>query len=579
VAVVAQRAAPRARLSVSGLWLLLVPVILASAGIVGLLLFVVVLSFCRMDQGTIVGAAGWSNYEDLLTDPGFWRAVSNTAIFAGTTLVVSFAFGVPLAWLAERTNVPGRPLIWSAMLANLVVPGFLTAMGWLFLGHPRIGLINVLLMQLFHLTSGPLPVGNVYGMGIVQGLGLASLTFVLIAPSLRTMDPSLEEAGRMSGAATMRMLREITLPLIRPALMAAAIYIAIIAIGAFDVPAIIGLSNRVYTFSTFMFTKAYPVTGFADYTSLAAAGSLLIVMALCLSVVYSAILRKARQYEVVSGKAYRPRLVDLGGWKLPAVLFVVAYITLAFVLPFLMTLVNALMPFAQPLSADALQTISLDNFTHIPWELVLRGALHTLEVVAVVPFVVVLLSIAFSWIVLRTRLRGRFVFDAIAFLPHAVPATLFGIGASLAALFVLQKILPIYGTVFLLMAVYSIAWISFGTRMINGSLIQIHSELIEAGQLSGGDLFAVLGEIVAPLLRPATFGLWIYLALFAMRELTMAAFVTTPSNLTLPMVAWFLWQNGSLTQAAAVAVIIVVALTPLLVLCFSVGRRAEAMFQ
>jgi iron(III) transport system permease protein len=563
----------------TGLWLLLVPVAAASACIVGLLAFVVVLSFCRMDEGSIAGAAGWSNYGALLADPGLWRATSNTLIFAAITLAVSFAFGLPLAWLAERTNLPGRTFIWTAMLSSLVLPGFLSGMGWLFLAHPRIGLLNVALMNGLHLQSAPFPVNTIVGMGIVQGITLTSLTFVLLAPSLRTMDPSLEEAARMSGARPLSLLTRITLPLMFPALIAAAIYIAIIAIGTFDIPAVIGLSNRVYTFSTFMFVKAYPTSGFPDYTAIAAGGSVVIVFALGLSAVYATVLRRARQFQVVTGKAYRPRLVELRRWTLPALLFVAAYVLLALVLPLGMTFLNSLMPFAQPLSLEALQTVSFANFTHIPWDLFLRGTLHTLEIVLVVPLAVVLLSVAFSWIVVKSKLRGRFVLDSIAFLPHAVPGTLFGIGASLAALFVLQKVFPVYGTVALVMAVYTIAWLSFGTRMVNASLLQIHSELIEAGEMSGGRFAAVLGEIIAPLLRPALLGLWIYVALLSVRELTLAAFVTTPSNLTLPMMTWFLWQNGSLTQAAAVAVIIVAAIAPLLALYFSLGRRAETMFQ
>lgn len=563
----------------TGLWVLLAPVVIASIGIIGLLLFVIVLSFCRMEHGTIVGTAGWSNYIGLAGDMQFWLALKNTVIYSATTLLVSFTFGLPLAWLAERTDLPGRSLLWSAMLMTLIIPGFLTAMGWLFLAHPRIGAINLVLMHLFHLPFAPLSVTTIFGMGIVQGLGLTSLAFVLIAPSLRAMDPSLEEAGRMSGASPIAMLRRITLPLMLPSLCAAAIYIAIIAIGAFDVPAIIGLSNRIYTFSTYLFIRAFPASGeFADYPLVAAAGGFLIVFALALSVVYSNVLRRARQYQVVTGKAYRPRLIELGTWKYPALAFVALYLLAALVLPFCITLINALLPFPQALSPASLRSLSLANFASIPWSLVLRGASNTLEIILIVPLVVVLTSIAFSWVVLRTRIRGRFLIDAIAFLPHAVPATLFGIGASLAALFVLQRFVPLYGTIALIMIVYSIAWISFGTRMINGSLIQIHSELIEAGQVAGGSFITVLRDIVAPLLRPATFGLWIYLVLLALRELTLAAFVTTPRNITLPMVAWFLWQNGSLTHAAAVAVIIVVALAPPLTIYFSLVRRAGGLF-
>ena len=137
-------------------------------------------------------------------------------------------------------------------------------MGWLLLAHPRIGVLNTAFMNAFHLALPPLPVNNVVGMGLVEGIALTSLTFVLIAPSLRTMDPALEEAARMSGASARSLLWNVTLPLILPALVAAAMYVAIVAIGAFDIPAVIGMGSRVYTFSTFMFVHAYPADGFPE---------------------------------------------------------------------------------------------------------------------------------------------------------------------------------------------------------------------------------------------------------------------------------------------------------------------------
>jgi iron(III) transport system permease protein len=173
---------------------------------------------------------------------------------------------------------------------------------------------------------------------------------------------------------------------------------------------------------------------------------------------------------------------------------------------------------------------------------------------------------------------GRFVLDGIAFMPHAVPSILFGIGATLAALFLLQKIVPIYGTVTLIGLVYTIGWISFGTRIVNSSLIQIHSDLLEAGAMSGARAGAVFRDIVLPLVRPAAFGAWIYVVLLCVRELTLAAFVSTPKNITLPMVAWFEWNNGSIHSGAAVAVIVVLALIPLLFLFLQFGPRSDAMF-
>ena len=250
----------------------------------------------------------------------------------------------------------------------------------------------------------------------------------------------------MSGASSRSLLWNVTLPLILPALVAAAMYVAIVAVGAFDIPAVIGMGSRVYTFSTFMFVHAYPADGFPDYGTIAAGGAVMIAFALAMTFAYGLVLRRARSFAVITGKAYRPRLTELGRWRVAAWAFVALYVFGALVIPFAFTLIYALLPFAEPLSMSVFAHMSLTNFAQIPWNLVLTGATHTAELVIVVPIAVVALSFAISWIVVRTNLRGRFVLDGIAFMPHAVPGILFGIGASLLALFVLQKIVPIYGT-------------------------------------------------------------------------------------------------------------------------------------
>jgi iron(III) transport system permease protein len=558
--------------------LVVIPALVTAATILALLGFVIVLSFSKMQDGLIAGFAGFGNFATLFADPNLARMTTNTLVFAAIALAVSFLLGVPLAWLAERSDLPGRSVIWTVMLASLILPGFLVGMGWLLMAHPRIGVLNTSLMSAFHLSFPPLPVNNVVGMGLVEGFLLTSLTFVLVAPSLRTMDPALEEAARMSGASARSLLWNVTLPLVLPALIAAAMYVAIVAVGAFDIPAVIGMGSRVYTFSTFMYVHAYPADGFPDYGTIAAGGTVMIVFALAMTFAYGLVLRRARSFAVITGKAYRPRLTELGRWKPVAWALVAFYACGALVIPFAFTLIYALLPFAEPLNADVFSHMSLTNFAQIPWNLVLTGALHTAALVITVPLAVVALSFAISWIVVRTTARGRFVLDGIAFMPHAVPSILFGIGASLAALFVLQKIVPIYGTVALIGIVYTIGWISFGTRIVNSSLIQVHSDLIEAGSMSGARAGLVFRDIVFPLVRPAAFGAWIYVVLLCLRELTLAAFVSTPKNLTLPMVAWFLWNNGSIHAGAAVAVIVVLALVPLLFLFLQFGPRSDAMF-
>ena len=283
---------------------------------------------------------------------------------------------------------------------------------------------------------------NVFGMGLVQGLALTSLTFVLVAPSLRTMDPALEEAARMSGASARSLLWNVTLPLILPALIAAAMYVAIVAVGAFDIPAVIGMGSRVYTFSTFMYVHAYPADGFPDYGAIAAGGAVMIVIALAMTFAYVYVLRRARSFAVITGKAYRPRLTELGRWKPAAWAFVALYACGALVIPFAFTLIYALLPFAEPLDAGVFSHMSLENFAQIPWNLVLTGALHTAALVITVPFAVVALSFAISWIVVRTTARGRFVLDGTAIYAFSPGIPLTAAHPNAARLFITYLLTP-----------------------------------------------------------------------------------------------------------------------------------------
>lgn len=141
-----------------------------------------------------------ANYAETFGDPFVWRALFNTFVFSGLTLIVSMGVGVPLAWIIERTDFPSKTLIFSIMTIGLLVPGFATAIGWEFLLHPRIGMINTALMLIFGLKTAPFSITNLWGMGWVQGLGLAPVAFVMSSVVLRAMDPALEDAASISGA-------------------------------------------------------------------------------------------------------------------------------------------------------------------------------------------------------------------------------------------------------------------------------------------------------------------------------------------------------------------------------------------
>jgi len=151
------------------------------------------------------------------------------------------------------------------------------------------------------------------------------------------------------------------------------------------------------------------------------------------------------------------------------------------------------------------------NYVGLPWELVLRGAGNTSILMLLTPTITVIVSVIFAWVVLRSRIRGRFLFDFFAFLPHAVPNIIFAIGAVLLALFVLRGFIPLYGTIWLLLLLYIIVRLSYGTRMMNSSLIQIHHELEEAAYVSGGSTWNVVRRILVPILTPPILYGWLWM--------------------------------------------------------------------
>jgi iron(III) transport system permease protein len=518
-----------------------------------------------------------NHYRVILTDSFTLKTLLNTLGFASTTVVVSLFFAIPIAWLVERTDLPVKELVFTLMAVGALVPTFFTAMGWVFLLHPRIGVVNRILTDVFGLAQGPFNIASIVGMGWVEGLGLSSIAFIMIVATYRTMDPSLEEAGRVHGLKLSKTLRYITLPLTFPGILAAAIYIFTIGLSAFEVPAIIGMSNKIFTFSTFIFYKMQPLEELPNYGIAGAVSSLLVVLALLLSWWYFKVLRFSSRYTVVTGRAYRPKLVELGGrGRLYAWIFLGAFFLVAKLLPFFLLTWAALLSYFQPPSWNALSQVSLRNFYGLPWDLLLAGARNTLLLMLAVPSLTLVLCLAISWVILRSDLKWRVVFDALAFLPHAVPSIILAIAAVFVALFLLRDFLPLYGTLSILILVYTISRISFATRIINNSLAQIHPELEEAAFAGGLRVLQVMRKILLPLLKPALVYAWLWMALLCYRELTMASvLVTNQNNVTLPMIVWGLWLGGSLNQAAAANLVILVFMLPAVLVYLTMGRRSR----
>ena len=552
--------------------------LLAGLPLVTVLVLVIVLIWVSF-QGDLSDTAGASftleHYESLFGDNFIYTVIWNTVEFVGATVLVSVAVGLPIAWMVERTAMRGEKIVYGVMTVGLIVPPLYTAIGWTYVAHPRIGLVNVGLQDLLG-EGWTISIGTPLGMGFVAGLGLAAVVFILCAQMFRAMNVTLEEAAHVHGISGWKTLRRVTLPLAMPGILASAFYVLTTALATFEVPAVLGLGNRVYVLSTYVFSLVFlPGIQPPQYGVSAAVGVVMIAVAVTCTVAYARVLRQSHRYQVVTGKAYKANVMSIGRWEIACWAFIALYLLGSTILPLITLAFVAFSPYLMPPSLENLDKLTLNVFGLINWELVFRGVYNTILLMAVVPIAVLATGFSISWLVVRLRSRARYILDFAAFLPHALPDLILALSAFLLALFLLPGWLPLYGTVWLIAIVYLIHRVPFATRAFNSALLQIHRELEEAAHVSGLSELKAAWQILIPLIRPALYSVWLWTALIIYRELTVATILVSHDSLTVQTVIWSFWSSGSLNQAAAISLLAVIVLLPFVILVWKLDRQVR----
>ncbi len=508
-----------------------------------------------------------SNYQQVLFDPFGYRVILNTLIFALGSSAIALAVGAPLAWSVARTDLPFRHTIGVLIGMILVIPGFMQGMGWALMLSPNIGMVNRLLMEVMGLEKAPFNIYSLGGMTFAQGLNIVPPAFFMLLPIMMGMDASFEEAAYLSGASKVRTFFRINLPLAAPALVAAGIYVFVLAFALFEVPAVLGFPDRIFVFSTMLyFLVLLQEGGLPEYGLGAAYGSIVIIVSLLMVAYYSTLLKRGRKYATITGKGRRAKTLELGRWRPLALALVLLYFLLALVLPLLVLAYFSFLPFFQFPSREALSTLTLQNYVNVFGRQGSTPFINTGILITLVPIAVMLIAIPISWIVVRSRLRGRFIMDNIAFLPIAVPRIVLAVALLYLAL-IARHFLPIYGTIFLIAFAHIIAFMSFATRTLNAAMLQIHTDLEDAARVSGASIVRVLKRVTVPLLKPAMFATWFWVMLLSFREVTVAVMLSSADSIVLPVQIWLLWNRALPHEASAAAVILaIIALVVMLLL-------------
>lgn len=502
------------------------------------------------------------------------RSLVNSLVFATITATLVLILGGGLAWAAARTDSAVRHFVDLFALAPILIPSVVFVAGWVLLLGPKNGMINLLLMQHIGLERAPFDVYSFAGMIWVATLQEIPLAFLWLWPTFRAMNPDLEEAALVAGASATTVMRRISLPLLRPALLSAWIIFFIYTLGALMVPLMIGLPARIILFSTEIYLAAQRVP--ADL-NLASAYSLLILATTIFGVhAYRRSTRDAGRFATVTGKAFNPRITALGAWRLPVTGFAVLILLLVAGLPLLVLVWNAMMPYPQAPSARSLSLATLANFrAALEYGPAIDALVNSLWLGFAAGILATALGALIAWCTVRLRRPAWALaaLDQLATVPIAMPGMI--VGVSLLWFYLLVP-LPIYGTGWLFLIAYVTLHLPYAVRICASGIAQLHPELEEAGRMAGASWPIVFLRIVARLLAPSLLASLLYVALRSFREYAASIFISAPGTQVFSVLVLDMWDTGNFNKLSAYVTMVVAVLSVIVGIFAWLARRVGA---
>jgi iron(III) transport system permease protein len=509
------------------------------------------------------------NYIAAYTNSDTARLFWNSLKFAAGVSAFSFFVGTGLAWMNERTNTPFKTLFYALSLIPLVIPGILFTVAWILLGSPKIGIINLVLMNWFGLQTAPFDIYSMWGMIWVDGLHYSPMAFLLMTAAFRAMDPSLEESATMSGANVFQVLWHVTLKLTWPAIFATFLILFVRAIESFEVPALLGLpvGIHVFTSSIYQAVHRYP-----SQIGLASTYAITLLLITTIGIYFiSKLSSSGSKYSTMTGKGFRPRQIDLGPWRWVAAGVFFLYFALIVVLPFLVLLWSSFQKFYAVPSMAALERLTLDPYRFIlTYPNLARSVWNSLLLSFGSATLIMLITSVICWIVVKTKLPGRWLLDNLASLPMVFPGLVLGLALMI---FYLNVDIGVYGTMWILFIAYVTRFMPYGLRFNTTSMLQIHKELEESAAMSGASWGTTFYRIILPLLKPGLVAGWIYIMIVSIRELSSSILLYSPGTEVISIIIWELWENGQYVELSALGVLFILMLFVLVMIAQAVGRK------
>jgi iron(III) transport system permease protein len=469
------------------------------------------------------------------------RSLLLVAIVTAGTIVLA----VSTALLTTRTDLPWRRFWAVAVALPLVIPSYVAAMVAAAALGPR-GMLQGALERAFGIDRIP----DIYGLpGAVLVLTLLSYPYVYITvrASLRRMDPALEEAARSLGYSQLKTLTTITVPLLRPAIAAGALLVALYTLSDFGAVSLMGYE----TFTWAIFVQ-YETT--FDRTAASALSLVLIVVAIGILMVDSATQARGRYYRSTAGTVRPPGVARLGRWRWLCLTFVAALVLVAVVAPL-----------------GVLSYWIVRGAAGSDLSFPVAAAWNSVKVAGMAAAATSVAAFPVALLMVRFRSRFSTMLDRASHMGFALP----GIVIALALVFFgVNFATPVYQTTVLLVFAYVILFLPAASGSIKTSLMQVNPHIEEAGRALGRNDWRVALQVTLPLIMPGILAGAAMVFLLTMKELPATLILSPLGFKTLATDVWSAASEAFFARAAVPAVMLVmVAGVPAAYLLLRDSRR------
>ena len=530
---------------------------------------VIMLIFGSFSEGlSAFGSFTLEKYISAYTDQAFAKIIVNTIIFVVGAATVATVLALFLAYLNNRTDIPFKILFKIISITPMMIPHILFSVSWVLLLNPSNGILNLILRELFSLESSPLNIYSLWGMILVEGLLDMPIAYLIIAPAMASFDVNLEESSRVFGANSGQTLFRVTLPVLKPAILASFILCVVRCMASFAVPSVIGMPGRIYVLSTHIYRTVS--IGFAvDYGKAAAIGMSVLVISVTLIYIYRYLTSASEKYVTISSRGYRPTVVELKKAKIPLFIILGLLMFILIVLPVLVLIYSSLTPYTMVPSARAFSMIDLRHWsTVINDPISLLSLKNSLFLGIFGASLGVILSIFVAYTIVKVRTKASGFLESLSFLSFSFPGIV--IGVRFMWFFVRT---PIYATIWALLIGYIATYLPYGIRPLSSAFVQIHRHLEESSMVCGAKPLTTMWRIIVPLLVPGIVSSWVLMATMFLRELTLSVVLSRPGTEVLAVQILRFANDGLWGRLSALGIIMILISTTLVALVNFMGAR------